>query len=62
LKRCHGGGVDFPIALGDHLMVIPQLRIHWIAREDDESAASPRFLGLNPAQQETPVEIVCELM
>ena len=42
------GGLDAPLRAGRHLSVVPQLRVHWIAREDDSIAASPRFLGLSP--------------
>ena len=42
------GGFDVPLRAGRHLSVVPQLRVHWIAREDDSTAASPRFLGLSP--------------
>jgi hypothetical protein len=42
------GGVDAPLRAGRHLSVVPQLRVHWIAREDDSTAASPHFLGLRP--------------
>jgi hypothetical protein len=41
------GGVDFAFSLGHHLSVTPQFRAHWIAREDDSTTASPRFLGLS---------------
>jgi hypothetical protein len=42
------GGLDLPLRAGRHLSVVPQFRVHWIAREDDSTAASPRFLGLSP--------------
>jgi hypothetical protein len=42
------GGLDVPLRAGRHLSVLPQFRVHWIAREDDSTAASPRFLGLSP--------------
>jgi hypothetical protein len=42
------GGLDVPLRVGRHLSVVPQLRVHWIAREDDSTAASPRLLGLSP--------------
>jgi len=42
------GGLDVPLRAGRHLSVVPQIRVHWIAREDDSTAASPRFLGLSP--------------
>jgi hypothetical protein len=42
------GGLDVPLRAGRHLSVVPQLRVHWIARQDDSTAASPRFLGLSP--------------
>ena len=42
------GGIDLPLALGRHASVAPQFRVHWIARENDDTAASPRFLGLSP--------------
>jgi hypothetical protein len=42
------GGLDFSFSLGNHLSVTPQFRFHWVAREDDAAAASPRFLGLSP--------------
>ena len=41
------GGLDVPLRAGRHLSVVPQLRVHWIAREDDAMAASPRLLGLS---------------
>jgi hypothetical protein len=41
------GGLDVPLSLGRHVSVTPQLRVHWIARENDSTAASPRFLGLS---------------
>ena len=41
------GGFDFPLSLGRHVSLTPQLRVHWIARENDSTAASPRFLGLS---------------
>ena len=40
-------GVDVPVALGRHVSLTPQVRVHRIAREDDSTAASPRFLGLS---------------
>jgi hypothetical protein len=40
-------GLDFPLRLGRHVSVTPQMRVHWIARENDSTAASPRFLGLS---------------
>lgn len=42
------GGVDLPLSLGRHVSMVPQFRVDWIAREDDSTAASPRFLGLSP--------------
>jgi hypothetical protein len=42
------GGLDVPLRAGRHLSLVPQVRVHWIAREDDSTAASPRFLGLSP--------------
>jgi hypothetical protein len=42
------GGVDVPLRAGRYLSVVPQFRAHWIAREDDSTASSPRFLGLSP--------------
>jgi hypothetical protein len=41
------GGIDVPISLRTHLRLTPQLRVHWIARENDDTAPSPRFLGLS---------------
>jgi hypothetical protein len=40
-------GIDFPLWLGRHVSVTPQIRVQWIARENDSTAASPRFLGLS---------------
>jgi len=42
------GGLDVPVTLGSHAAIVPQFRLHWIARENDDTAASPRFLGLSP--------------
>jgi hypothetical protein len=41
------GGFDFPLPLGRHVSITPHVRVHWIARENDSTAASPRFLGLS---------------
>ena len=41
------GGLDVALRPGCHLSVVPQIRVHWIAREDDAMAASPRLLGLS---------------
>ena len=40
------GGFDVPISLGARVYLTPQLRGHWIARENDNTAESPHFLGL----------------
>ena len=41
------GGFDFPLSFGRHVSITPQLRVHWIARENDSTAGSPRFFGLS---------------
>ena len=46
IRRTFGilGGVDFPIPLGSHISLVPQVRVHWIARQ----GLPHSFLGLSP--------------
>jgi hypothetical protein len=41
-------GADLGVRIGAHLSVVPQVRVHWIPREDTASGSLNSFLYLSP--------------